>query len=151
MKSKRRSPPGATERLRIVLVVDTNVVAYLLIEGDRTRDAQALYTLDPEWKSEAFLLIELSNILATYERSADLTRSQAEALLATAESRLRGLIALPHRVALEHARRFGVSAYDARFLAVAERLRSPLVTEDARLRAAAPSLTRSIAEALMER
>ncbi len=75
-------------------------------------------------------------------------RAQAEDLLATAESRLRGLVALPHRVALEHARRFGVSAYDARFLAVAEKLRSPLVTEDARLRAAAPSLTRSIADAL---
>lgn len=143
-------PPGATERRRIVLVVDTNIVAYLLIEGDRTRDAQALYALDPEWRSEAFLLIEFSNILATYERSKDLARSQAEALLATAESRLRGLIALPHRVALEHARRFGVSAYDARFLAVAEKLRSPLVTEDARLRAAAPSLTRSLAEALSQ-
>lgn len=142
-------PPGATERRRIVLVVDTNIVAYLLIEGDRTRDAQALYALDPEWRSEAFLLIEFSNILATCERSKDLARSQAEALLATAESRLRGLIALPHRVALEHARRFGVSACDARFLAVAEKLRSPLVTEDARLRAAAPSLTRSLDEALM--
>ena len=140
-------PPGASSD-RIVLIVDTNVVAYLLIEGDRTRDAQALFARDPERKSEACLLIEFSNILATYERSGNLARSQAEALLTTAESRLRGLVALPHRVALEHARRFGVSAYDARFLAVAERLHSPLVTEDARLRAAAPSLTRSIAEAL---
>lgn len=77
--------------------------------------------------------------------------SQAEAVLATAESRLRGLIALPHRVALEHAHRFGVSAHDARFLAIAEKLRSPLVTENARLPAAASSLTRSIAEARMKR
>ncbi len=131
-----------------MLVVDTNILAYLLIDGDRTRDAQALYALDPEWKSEAFLLIEFSNILTTCERSKNLARSQAEALLGTAESLLRGLIALPHRVVLEHARRFGVSAYDARFLAVAEQLSSPLITEDARLRKAAPSLTRSIAEAL---
>ncbi len=132
-----------------MFVVDTNILAYLLIEGDRTRDAQALYALDPEWKSEAFLLIEFSNILATCERRKNLAHSQAESLLGTAESLLRGLVALPHRVALEHARRFGVSAYDARFLAVAEQLSSPLVTEDARLRKAAPSLTRSIAEALM--
>jgi len=131
-----------------MVVVDTNIVAFLLIEGDRTRDAQALYGLDPEWKSEAFLLVEFSNMLATYERSADLTPHQADALLGSAESRMRGLIALPHAVALAHARRFGVSAYDARFLAVAEKLRSPLVTEGARLRAAAPALTRSLAQAL---
>jgi len=131
-----------------MVVVDTNIVAFLLIECDRTRDAQALYGLDPEWKSEAFLLVEFSNMLATYERSADLTPHQADALLGSAESRMRGLIALPHAVALAHARRFGVSAYDARFLAVAEKLRSPLVTEDARLRAAAPALTRSLAQAL---
>ncbi|RIK98002.1 MAG: VapC toxin family PIN domain ribonuclease [Burkholderiales bacterium] len=133
-----------------MVVVDTNIVAYLLIDGDRTRDVQALYSLDPEWKSEAFLLIEFSNILATYERSGDLTPHQADTLLGTAESRMRGLIALPHAVALGHARRFGVSANDARFLAVAEKLHSPLVTEDARLRAAAPSLTRSLAEALRQ-
>lgn len=131
-----------------MVVVDTNIVAYLLIEGDRTRDAQALYARDPEWKSESFLLVEFSNILATYERSGDLGRGQAESLLAAAESRLRGLVTLPHRVALDLARRFGVSAYDARFLAAAEKLRTPLVTEDARLRAAAPSLTRSLTEAL---
>lgn len=131
-----------------MVVVDTNIVAYLLIEGDRTRDAHALYARDPDWKSESFLLVEFSNVLATYERSGDLGRGQAESLLAAAESRLRGLVTLPHRVALDLARRFGVSACDARFLAAAEKLRTPLVTEDARLRAAAPSLTRSLTEAL---
>jgi predicted nucleic acid-binding protein len=41
-----------------------------------------------------------------------------------------------------------VSAYDARFLAVADTLGTKLVTEDAKLRAAAPDLTRSLAQAL---
>lgn len=95
----------------------------------------------PEWKSESFPLAEFSDVLATYERSGDLGRGQAE-------SRLRGLVTLPHRVALDLARRFGVSACDARFLAAAEKLRTPLVTEDARLRATAPSLTRPLTEAL---
>ena len=57
-----------------MVVVDTNILAYLLIEGDRTRDAHALYSKDADWKSEAFVLIEFSNILATYLRSGALSR-----------------------------------------------------------------------------
>jgi predicted nucleic acid-binding protein len=52
-----------------MVVVDTNILAYLLIKGDRTADAQALFTRDAEWRSEGFVLIEFSNILATYQRS----------------------------------------------------------------------------------
>lgn len=134
-----------------MVVVDTNIVAYLLIEGDRTRDAQALYARDPEWKSEAFLLIEFSNILATYVRTGALRRNPALGLLAEAETRVRGLVNLPHSRALRVAEQFAVSAYDARFLGAAQTLGARLVTEDARLRAAAPTLTLSLAEALSGR
>jgi predicted nucleic acid-binding protein len=41
-----------------------------------------------------------------------------------------------------------VTAYDARFLALAHRLGIRLVTQDAKLRSAAPALTQSLAEAL---
>jgi predicted nucleic acid-binding protein len=41
-----------------------------------------------------------------------------------------------------------VSVYDARFLATAQSLGGKLVTEDAKLRAAAPALTQSLGEAL---
>lgn len=49
---------------------------------------------------------------------------------------------------LAAAARYRVSAYVARYLALADQLGSRLVTEDARLRAAAPALTQSLAEAL---
>ncbi len=48
-----------------MVVVDTNILAYLLIVGDRTGDAQALYRRDSDWKSEAFVLVEFSNILSS--------------------------------------------------------------------------------------
>jgi len=131
-----------------VVVVDTNVVAYLLIEGDHTRDAQALFAHDPDWKSEAFLLIEFSNILVTYLRASRLSRADAQALLSEAEKSLSGVLNLPHARALRVAEEFSVSAYDARFLGAAQTLDVKLVTEDTRLRAAAPGLTMSIADAL---
>jgi len=131
-----------------MVVVDTNILAYLLIEGDRTVDAQALFRRDAEWRSEGFVLIEFSNILATYQRSGALSRGATEGMLATAERVMTGLVNLPHGRALKLAAEFGVSAYDARFLGAAKNLGARLVTEDAKLRAAAPALTRSLAEAL---
>ena len=133
-----------------MVVVDTNVLTYLLIAGDHTREAQALFARDPDWRSEAFVLVEFSNILVTYHRTGDLSRNQVERLLNEAETRLHRLVNLPHVAALRTALQFAVSAYDARFLATAENLGATLVTEDAKLRAAAPALTQSLAEALNE-
>jgi predicted nucleic acid-binding protein len=55
---------------------------------------------------------------------------------------------LTHETALNIAIRYGVTTYDARFLAVALHMNTKLVTEDKKLRAAAPALTQSLAEAL---
>ena len=133
-----------------MVVVDTNILAYLLIEGDRTPEAQALFMRDAEWKSDAFILVEFTNILATYVRARGVTLKQAEALLSHAEASLRGLVNIPHARALRVSERFSVAAYDARFLAAADALGAKLITEDAKLRAAAPKLTQSLAEALAD-
>lgn len=133
-----------------MLAVDSNVLAYLLLEGDRTAEAQALYARDPDWRSEGFLLIEFSNILATYARRGALAADSAQELLAAAERVVNGLVNLPHARALKLAADYGVSAYDARFLGAAQALGTRLVTEDAKLRAAAPALTRSMAQALKD-
>jgi len=131
-----------------MVVVDTNVLVYLLIDGDHTANARQLYRLDAEWASEAFLLVEFSNVLATYERLGELAAGKADRLLAEAEARVSQAVNLPASVALRFARGYSVSAYDARFLAAAETLRARLVTEDTKLRAAAPALTQSIADAV---
>ena len=131
-----------------MVVVDTNVIAYLLIQGDRTKQAQALFAQDSDWRSEAFLLVEFSNVLATYRRMGALNSQQTESLLTEAARRVRELLNVPNLQALRGAERYAVSAYDARFLAAEDALGSKLVTEDAKLRAAAPELTRSLAQAL---
>lgn len=128
-------------------VVDTNVVAYLLIAGDGTAQAQALWQADRDWRSEPFCLIEFSNLLATQVRAKALTLGEAISLLDRATSSVAGTD-VSRADALRAAAAFGVSAYDARFLAVAQAFGTKLVTEDTRLRKAAPKLTQSLAEAL---
>lgn len=132
-----------------MILVDTNIVAYLLITGERTEPVQRLARLDGDWRSEAFLLVEFTNVLMRYIVAGRLKPDGAQQLLSRAESLLRErLIAVSHAHALEVAAEHGVTAYDARFLAAARMLGAKLVTEDARLRTAAPALTQSVADAL---
>jgi predicted nucleic acid-binding protein len=132
-----------------VLIVDTNVVAYLLIEGDYTAAARSLYGRDDDWRSEAFIMVEFVNVLTASLAAGRMKSKLAQQFLADATSLLhRKLISIPHGPVLALAVQYSVTAYDARFLAVAQQLGRRLVTEDAKLRAAAPPLTQSLAEAV---
>ncbi|MGB6451565.1 MAG: type II toxin-antitoxin system VapC family toxin [Steroidobacteraceae bacterium] len=131
-----------------MFLVDTNVLAYLTIEGDRTPAAQRLYARDSDWRSEAFILIEYSNILATYIRARALTLEQSADLLTAAEALMPTLASIPHARALQTAAQFRISAYDARFISLAMHMRVKLVTEDVKLRTAVPAWTRSLDDAL---
>jgi predicted nucleic acid-binding protein len=130
-----------------VVLVDTNVLAYLMLEGDRTSAAQELFERDADWRSEAFIMVEFSNVLTTYVRTKVLSRDQGLKLLAGAEKLVPVLTSVQNARALEVATQFVISAYDARFVALAIQMKVKLVTEDAKLRAAVPSWTISLADA----
>ena len=130
-------------------VVDTNVLVYLLLEGPHSEAARALHAVDSDWQSDSFLMVELVNVLATSMRTAK--RPLGATLETLAEARhlmSAGLRSVEDRDVLNAAAHFGISGYDARFVVVARALGEPLVTEDARLRRAAPEFTCSLAEAL---
>jgi predicted nucleic acid-binding protein len=124
-----------------VVLVDTNILAYLLIEGDRTAAAQELYARDPDWRSEGFILVEFCNVLATQMRAKALSREQGTRLLADAQALIPDPTNVPHAKALEAASHFGISAYDARFIAMAMQVKLKLITEDTKLRSAVPEWT----------
>jgi predicted nucleic acid-binding protein len=133
-----------------MLLVDTNIVTHLLIDSDQTRAAQDLCKKDPDWRSESFLLVEFTNVLAAYVATKRMTLASAKNVLTKATTLLEGKLArTDHPTALALAARYGVSPDDARFLALAHQLGKRLVTEDVKLRAAAPALTQSLGEALM--
>jgi len=131
-----------------VVLVDTNILVYLMIEGDRTPAAQELYERDADWRSEALVMVEFSNVLATYVRSKALTYERAIKLLEQALALVPMLTNVMHAQALETAAQFGISAYDARFITLAEQMRAKLVTEDIKLQVAVPSWTVSLAGAV---
>jgi len=51
-----------------VIVVDVNVVAYFLIEGEHTERARELWRRDPDWRLPPLWRHEYLNVLATFVR-----------------------------------------------------------------------------------
>lgn len=131
-----------------MVLVDTNIIAYLMIRGDRTAAAQQLYERDSDWCSEAFVMVEFSNVIATYVRTRALSQAQGTKLLAESQAHLSTLHSVVNTQALESAMQFGISAYDARFISLAKQLKMKLITEDVKLRVAVPALTMSLDDAL---
>ncbi len=131
-----------------MVVIDTNILAYLMIEGDRTSAAQELHARDSDWHSEGFVLVEFSNILATYVRMKAMAPEVGTRLLAQAPTLVPGLTNVLHAQVLETAMQFKISAYDACFITLARQVRLKLVTEDAKLRAAVPDWTVSLTDAV---
>ena len=133
-------------------VVDTNIVVYLLLQGDRTVAARSLFEQDADWRTDSFLLVEFCNVLATMIRVRSLAPSRARETLAQAEKLFGSRwYAAAHSDALTLAEQCRISVYDARFLVVAKMHGARLVTEDVKLRRAVPGLTQSLFEALEKR
>ena len=135
-----------------MLLVDTNIIAPLYVRSARSQPVAKLFARDAVWRTEPLALIELSNVLIAYERARYITAATARDCLNRAAAFLQPhLFRVSHQAALEAALDYRVTAYDARFLALADQLGIRLITEDARLRAAAPALTQSLAEVLATR
>jgi predicted nucleic acid-binding protein len=122
-----------------VIVVDSNVIAYCWISGERTVVAQRVRLRDPDWHAPILWRSEIRNVLAGYARQGALQPHLAAEIMDLAESALGGR---EHVVAsalvLELARASGLSAYDCEFVALAESLAVPLVTEDREILKAFP-------------
>ena len=133
-----------------MVLVDTNIVFALLVgTSPWSGPARELYAHDSDWRTESHALVEISNILSRYVRARELTGAKALALMVEVDERFRPrLISASHVDALRMALKHKVSAYDARFLLCATELDAKLVTEDVKLRKAAPGLTVSLPDAL---
>lgn len=127
-----------------MIVVDSNILAYLYLPGDRTAAAEALLEQDPEWAAPTLWRSEFRNILAGYMRRKAVTFDQACSLQREAESLLAGAeFEVDSSAVLELVRDSDCSAYDCEFIALAIQLNTKLVTVDKKLLREFP--TRAIA------
>ena len=128
-----------------MIVVDTNVVAYLLLPGPQTAAAEALLEAQPTWAAPPLWPSEWRNVLCGYLRRGSLSLEQVIALQEQAETLVIGHEEpVQSEAVLRLAASSGCSAYDCEFVAAAQQLDAPLVTADRALLKAFPSLTRSL-------
>lgn len=122
-----------------MIVVDTNVVAYLYLPTEFTAHAEALLECAPDWAAPVLWRSEFRRILAGYMRRKSLTFEDARALQREAESLLAGNeYETDSQRVLELVRDTDCSAYDCEFAALAMRLGVKLVTMDSKLLKAFP-------------
>jgi predicted nucleic acid-binding protein len=122
-----------------VIVVDTNVLAYLLLPYEFSPQADALYKSDPDWVVPIFWRSEFRNLLAGYLRRKTLTFDEVVKVQAEAEVLLAGNEhEVDSRRVLELVRDSDCTAYDCEFVALAMRLGVKVVTMDRKLLRAFP-------------
>ena len=123
-----------------MIVVDTNVLVYLLLPGEHTEQAERILRRDPVWAAPLLWRSEFRNVLAVYMRQGRLSLDQALQLMDNAEILLQGreyMVSSVRVLSLVAGTR--CSAYDGEFVALAQDLGLSLVTSDARLLAEFPA------------
>ena len=122
-----------------MIVVDSNVLAYLYLPTEFTTAAEALLEHEPDWAAPILWRSEFRNILAGCMRRKTISFEQANSLQREAESLLEGSeFEVDSQVVLELVRDSDCSAYDCEFIALAIKLDVKLVTMDNKLLRAFP-------------
>ncbi len=123
-----------------MIVADTNLIAYLLLPGERTRDSERVYEKDPHWIAPLVWRSEFRNVLAPYMQREEMTLEVAVELVDLAEMLMRGNeYTVASEEVLSLAAQSRCSAYDCEFVTLARQEEVSLVTTDRELLAAFPS------------
>jgi predicted nucleic acid-binding protein len=128
-----------------MIVVDSNIIAYLYLPCDFTHATEALFIADPDWAAPILWRSEFRNILAGYVRRQTLTLAQAYQLQREAERLLAGQeYEVDSLDVLTLVQASDCSAYDCEFVALAKRLGAKLVTMDKKILHAFPTLAQPL-------
>ena len=117
-----------------MIVVDTNVIAYLFLEGEHTPEAERVLKIDPDWVSSRLWRSEFRSVLALYLKKKTISFDQSLNIAQAAELFMREKEYEPFspeilRLVLDSR----CSAYDCEFVALAQAFNAPLVTSDERI------------------
>lgn len=129
-----------------MLVADTNLIAYQLIDGPFTDDAKRVLGRDPNWCAPPQWQAELLSVLLRSVRYTTLTLEFADEAYRRAKALVRTRERPHFRRILDLALASGCSTYDCEFVALAINKRVPLVTNDKKVLRAFPGVAVSLAD-----
>ncbi len=128
-----------------MIVVDVNVVAYLLIGGAYTPLARRTFQKDPRWAAPLLWRSEFRSILSVYLRRKTLQLADAFQLMGLAEQLFRGAeYQVDSEQVLSLAHSSSCSAYDCEYVVLARTLHGHLVTPDEQVLKAFPTTAMSL-------
>jgi predicted nucleic acid-binding protein len=132
-----------------MIVVDTNIIAYLYLPTDLTGHAERLLEYDPEWTVPVLWRSEFRNVLALYLRKSLISLDEALRIQEEAEALLKDneFLSVSADV-LRLADSSSCSAYDCEFVALARSHDVKLVTMDRKVLAEFPDTAISLEDIL---
>ncbi len=130
-----------------MIVVDTNIIAYLYLESERSSQAEGLLEKDTQWSAPLLWRSEFRNVLALYIRKKIISLEEAQEIMREALMLMKGR---EYEVAtfnvLELVASSECSAYDCEFVVLADDLRTTLVTVDKKILKEFPRIAISLDE-----
>jgi predicted nucleic acid-binding protein len=128
-----------------MIVVDTNIIGYLYLTSERSKQAEQVLRQDPEWSAPLLWRSEFRNVLALYLRRRLLSLRTAQQIMNEATRLMLGheYNVISSRV-LELVAASTCSAYDCEFVALAQDLDVPLVTVDHQVLSQFPATAKSL-------
>lgn len=128
-----------------MIVVDTNIIAYLYISGEKSLQAEQLLTFDSLWNAPILWRSEFRSVLSQYLRKGILSLDDILIILQQAEKILDDneyKISSAHIMQLINSS--SCSAYDCEFVALAQYLDIPLITADKKILREFPKVAKSL-------
>ena len=128
-----------------MIVVDTNIISYLYLTGERSLQAEQLLSLDPHWCAPVLWRSEFRSVLSRYLRKDLLTFEEVLLILEQAEDLLgNNEYEVPSAHIMQMVNSSRCSSYDCEFVALAKYLGLPLVTADNKLLREFPGIAKSL-------
>lgn len=135
-----------------MVVVDTNIIVYFYVTSTQSHVVQQLVHIDSNWVVPYLWRSEFRNAIVQYMRHRNLTLSNALTIVERAESRLSGReVHVSSQNILSLAQNSTCSAYDCEFVALANQLQIPLITEDKKVLREFPHIASSLAQFISSR
>ena len=117
-----------------MIVSDSNLIASCVLKSEATTAALALLERDPDWRVPRLWRYEMLNIFATMIKAKLITRSDAESTYRQLLDTLRAKEKDPDPSSvLSLVEQYGISGYDAHFVALSRDLNVKLYTQDKEL------------------